>query len=182
MNLVWIPSLEGYIAETPNIDFKRCDGAVFSFDKVNTASVNFELDNQEIRGGQYRFPVSAIETTGRIEFTFESSAFTMDMFELAHVEPNSDDSSNGTSILETHRFDVDSNNIIILPFEVEPHSVYIRGQREAASASPSYFGVETYGPSSPSELIGTWEAGLNEAIQNVNSDDIQRFCINCKTR
>ena len=45
MSLVWIPSLEGYIADTPNIDFKRSDEAVFNFDKVNTASVNFELDN-----------------------------------------------------------------------------------------------------------------------------------------
>lgn len=29
----------GYIADNPNIDFIRCDGKVFSYDEVNTASV-----------------------------------------------------------------------------------------------------------------------------------------------
>lgn len=182
MSLVWIPSLEGYIADTPNIDFKRSDEAVFNFDKVNTASVNFELDNQELRGAQYRLPVSIIDTTERIEFTFESSDFTMDLFELAHIGTNDGDSSDGISILETHKFEIDSDYSVSIPFEVDPNSVYIRGQKEAASASPGYFGVEIvrYDSEHSTELIGTWEAGLNEAILNVNRDDVQRLCIDCK--
>lgn len=37
--MIYVEKYNGYIADNPNIDFVRCDGRVFSFDEVNTASV-----------------------------------------------------------------------------------------------------------------------------------------------
>lgn len=37
---VYVEKYGGYIADNPNIDFERCDGKVFSYNEVNTASVN----------------------------------------------------------------------------------------------------------------------------------------------
>jgi hypothetical protein len=33
----YIPSVDGYIVDNPNIEFLRCDGKMFSYDEVNTA-------------------------------------------------------------------------------------------------------------------------------------------------
>lgn len=37
---VYIEKFDGYIADVPNIVFERCDGTVFAFDEVNTASMS----------------------------------------------------------------------------------------------------------------------------------------------
>ena len=37
---VYIEKFDGYIADVPNIAFERCDGKVFAYDEVNTASMN----------------------------------------------------------------------------------------------------------------------------------------------
>lgn len=59
----YIEQVGGYIIDNPNIDFERCDGRVFSYDEVNTASINFNQDNVSINGGQSSFPVAIIDTT-----------------------------------------------------------------------------------------------------------------------
>lgn len=37
---VYIEKYDGYIADNPNLDFERCDGKVFSYYEVNTASMS----------------------------------------------------------------------------------------------------------------------------------------------
>lgn len=39
MALIYSDKYAGYIADTPNVHFIRCDGRVFYYDEVNTASV-----------------------------------------------------------------------------------------------------------------------------------------------
>lgn len=36
----YIEQIGGYIADTPNIDFERCDGTIFSYYEVSTANMN----------------------------------------------------------------------------------------------------------------------------------------------
>ena len=166
MGLMWNESIEGFIADTPNIDFYRCDGAVFSFDKVNTASSTFEINGQDIHGGQYRLPIAHIDTDMRIEFSFESSAFTMEMFEAAYAQ---EIEVADTGTVETKRFDVGRDGMIQQPFEVAPHSVSIRGLEEAASVSSGHFVVDII-EAGPRQISGTWEAGRNEAIYHANEE------------
>ena len=55
---VYVEKLKGYIADNPNIEFERCDGKVFSYDEVNTASMNDQSESLTINGGQSNFPLA----------------------------------------------------------------------------------------------------------------------------
>lgn len=52
----YIPQYDGYLADTPNIDFERCDGTVFSYDEVSTAGFTQTNNSLTITGGQSNFP------------------------------------------------------------------------------------------------------------------------------
>lgn len=70
---VYIEKYDGYIADNPNIDFERCDGAVFSYDEVNTASLSNTSNSLTVNGGQGNYPLAYIDTDKSLEFTFASS-------------------------------------------------------------------------------------------------------------
>lgn len=53
---VYLPKYDGYIIDNPNIVFERCDGKVFTYDEVNTASVTNTSNVITINGGQKRSP------------------------------------------------------------------------------------------------------------------------------
>lgn len=53
---VYIEKYDGYIADNPNIDFERCDGKVFSYYEVNTASMSNTANQLTITGGQGNYP------------------------------------------------------------------------------------------------------------------------------
>ena len=59
---VKLEQFNGYIADNPNLDFERCDGEVFSFYEVNTASMANNANMLTITGGQGNFPLAYIET------------------------------------------------------------------------------------------------------------------------
>lgn len=82
---VYIEKYDGYIADNPNLDFERCDGTVFSFYEVNTASMSNTANTLTITGGQGSYPLAYIDTDKNLEFTFASSQFTMDMFQMANA-------------------------------------------------------------------------------------------------
>ena len=84
MALYYVEKYDGYIADNPNIDFERCDGTVFSYDEVNTASMSNSANALTITGGQGSYPLAYIETDRSLEFTFASSSFSLDMFEMAN--------------------------------------------------------------------------------------------------
>lgn len=73
---VYIPKYEGYIADNPNIDFERCDGEVFSYYEVNTASMTNTSNVLTITGGQGNYPLAYIDTDKALEFTYASSQFS----------------------------------------------------------------------------------------------------------
>lgn len=125
---VYIAKYDGYIADNPNIDFERCDGTVFPYYEVNTASMSNTANVQTITGGQGNYPLAYIETDKSLEFTFASSQFTMDMFTMANAT-NLVEGDVGTQ--ETKRYDVATSLLITLPFEVQTGSVKIRGLQEA---------------------------------------------------
>ena len=81
--MIKIDALNGYVADNPKVEFKRCDGRIFSFDEINSASTSATTNNITITGGWSNFPLAYIDTDKTMEITFESSQITMDMFEMA---------------------------------------------------------------------------------------------------
>ena len=136
--MLFIDKYKGYLADVPNIEFVRCDGTVFAYDELNSASMTAGHNMITITGGQGNFPLAYIDTDSTLEFTFESSQFNAEIFEMA----------NGTAIvegdfgmLESDRYDVASGLTIELPFEVKTGSVVIRGLTEDSTAAAGKFSV-----------------------------------------
>lgn len=138
---VYLPKYDGYIIDNPNIDFVRCDGTVFSYDEVNTASVTNTNNVITITGGQGRSPLAYIDSDMTSEITFASSLFDLEMFAMA----NAVDVENGDfGTLESGLYEVEDGLTVNLPFEVKANSVQIvrpRGLEEATTAAAGKFTV-----------------------------------------
>ena len=132
MAVAYIEKYDGYIADTPNIDFERCDGTTFSYYEVNSSDFNDTLNFLTITGGQGTSPLAYVPTDRTTEFSFESSQFTIDMFAMSHAEKIVE-GDYGTR--ESARYEVDGSHKITLPFDVQAGSVRIRGLTEASDAA-----------------------------------------------
>lgn len=136
--MLYIPKYDGYLADVPNIEFVRCDGTVFAYDELNSASLTAGHNMITITGGQGNFPLAYIDTDSTLEFTFESSQFTLEIFEMANgVTQEAGD----FGMLESNRFDVESGLKITIPYEVKEGSVIIRGLEEAQAGAAGKFVV-----------------------------------------
>ena len=83
---IYIPSVDGYIIDNPNIEFQRCDGKIYAYDEVNVANFTDTANSLIINGGQRRSPLSYVDTDRNTEISFTSSLFTLEMFEMANAE------------------------------------------------------------------------------------------------
>ena len=136
--MLYIEKYNGYLADVPNIEFVRCDGTVFAYDELNSASMTAGHNMITITGGQGNFPLAYIDTDSTLEFQFESSQFNTEIFEMANGV-TMDEGDFG--ILESNRFDVETGLKINIPYEVKQGSVIIRGLTEAAEAAAGKFSV-----------------------------------------
>lgn len=138
---VYLPKYDGYIIDNPNIDFQRCDGKIFSFDEVNTASVTNTSNQITITGGQGRSPLAYIDGDMTSEITFESSQFTLDMFAMANA---TEITQGDYGTLESDVYDVEDTLKVTLPFEVKAGSVQVlrpTGLEEATTLAAGKFTV-----------------------------------------
>jgi hypothetical protein len=136
--MLYIEKYNGYLADVPNIEFVRCDGTVFAYDELNSASMTAGHNMITITGGQGNFPLAYIDTDSTLEFQFESSQFTSEIFEMANgVTMEEGD----FGMLESNRFDVETGLKINIPYEVKEGSVIIRGLDEAQSDASGKFVV-----------------------------------------
>lgn len=136
--MLYIEKYDGYIADVPNIEFIRCDGTVFAYDELTSASMTAGHNMITITGGQGNFPLAYIDTDSTLELTFESAKFQTEIFEMA----------NGVSTVtgdfgafESNRYDVETGLKVTLPFEVQTGSVYVRGLEEASSGAAGKYTV-----------------------------------------
>ena len=136
--MLYIPKYDGYLADVPNIEFVRCDGTVFAYDELNSASLTAGHNMITISGGQGNFPLAYIDTDSTLELQFESSQFSLEIFEMANgVTQEAGD----FGMLESNRFDVGAGLKITIPYEVKEGSVIIRGLTEATQAATGKFAV-----------------------------------------
>ena len=136
MAVAYIEKYDGYIADTPNLDFERCDGTAFSYYEVNSSDFNDTLNFLTITGGQGTSPLAYVPTDRTTEFSFESSQFTIDMFAMSHAEriQDGDFGTRESARYEATKANNETNYKITLPFEVQAGSVRIRGLEEAVAA------------------------------------------------
>lgn len=136
--MLYLEKYNGYLADVPNIEFVRCDGTVFAYDELSSASMTAGHNMITITGGQGNFPLAYIDTDSTLEFQFESAQFSLEIFEMANgVTQEAGD----FGMLESNRFDVESGLKITIPYEVKQGSVIIRGLEEAVAAATGKFAV-----------------------------------------
>jgi hypothetical protein len=106
-----------------------------------------------------------IDTDSTVEISFESSEFTLDIFELANAEKVS---VGDIGMLESKRFEVKEGLKITLPYEVQANSVSIRGLEEATTAAEGKFAVAI--TAAGAETDGKTEITLNAADATVGDE------------
>lgn len=136
--MLYLDKYQGYMADVPNIEFSRCDGTVFAYDELTSASMTAGHNTITITGGQGNFPLAYIDTDSTLEFTFESAQFKLDLFEMAN---GAQQEEGDFGMLESNRFEVEAGLKITVPYEVKAGSVIIRGLEEAQTAAAGKFTV-----------------------------------------
>lgn len=136
--MLYIEKYDGYLADVPEIDFVRCDGTLFSYDELSSASMTAGHNMITITGGQGNFPLAYIDTDSTLEFQFESAQFKLDIFEMANGTKQVD---GDFGVFESGRYEVADGLKIELPFEIKEGSANIRGLEEASAAAEGKFSV-----------------------------------------
>ncbi len=151
--MIHIDALNGYVADTPKVVFKRCDGKVYTFDEINSSSTSKTTNNITITGGWSNFPLAYIDTDKTMEITFESSQITMDMFELdaaTNIEEVEE-----YELLDSDLFEVEgtttgtgteateSNLHILIPYQLVADSVKINALEDSAYTQGAYAAATT---------------------------------------
>lgn len=136
--MLYIEKYDGYLADVPEIDFVRCDGTMFSYDELSSASLTAGHNMITITGGQGNFPLAYIDTDSTLELNFESSQFKLDIFEMAN---GAQQVEGDFGVFESNRYDVESGLTVTLPFEIKAGSTNIRGLEEATTAAAGKYSV-----------------------------------------
>lgn len=90
----YISKYKGYVADAADIEFIRCDGAVFSCKEATATNITPGGDALTITGGQGVFPLAFIDSTKTLDLGFTDAAFDMDMFEITGTEAPVDGTKN----------------------------------------------------------------------------------------
>lgn len=155
--MLYIEKYDGYMADVPDIDFVRCDGTLFSYDELTSASMTAGHNMITITGGTGNFPLAYIDTDSTLEFQFESAQFKLDIFEMANGAKQEE---GDFGVFESARYDIETGLKVTLPFEVKTGSVKIRGMEEADALATGKFKVTV--TASAAETAGKTEIAFND--------------------
>lgn len=138
MASIYMEEYKGFLYDVPNMDFIRCDGKPYHYDKVSTSDATFSAETTPINGGQGKLPIGWIETGATQEVTLASAEFDLEMFEMANAAKLTTGDYN---TVEADLFTIEAGPQVTLPFEVQAGSVKIRGMAEATTAAAGKFAV-----------------------------------------
>ena len=141
MASIYMEEYKGFLYDVPNMDFIRCDGKPYHYDKVSTSDATFSAETTPINGGQGKLPIGWIETGATQEVTLGSAEFDLEMFEMANAAKLT---TGDYSTVEADLFEVvsESNALkVTLPFECQANSIKIRGMEEASAVAAGKFKV-----------------------------------------
>lgn len=136
---VYVRKFGGFIADVANLDFKRCDGTVYSCNTATATNMSATANSISINGGQGQQPIGFIDTDRGLECSFTNAMFDGDMFEIANAGVAEDGEA---TTFETVKREVNSDLKITLPAGVEANKIYIRGLTLAETATTGNFKAE----------------------------------------
>lgn len=138
MASIYMEEYKGFLYDVPDMDFIRCDGKPYHYDKVSTSDATFSAETTPINGGQGKLPIGWIETGATQEVTLASAEFDLEMFEMANAARLTHGDYN---TVEADLFTVETGPKVVLPFEVQAGSVKIRNMTEDTTAAAGKFSV-----------------------------------------
>lgn len=97
----YVAAYKGYIADVPQVWFKRCDGEVFHFDEITQASANPQTNFTEINAGWQLYPVAYLPGQSTFEISMTSGQFNADLFAMANDVKFAEDAAYSTFKTET---------------------------------------------------------------------------------
>lgn len=80
----YVPAWKGYIADVPQVWFKRCDGNVYHFDEITQANVQPDQSMIEINAGHSLYPVAYLPGQSTMTIDITSGQFDADLFAMAN--------------------------------------------------------------------------------------------------
>lgn len=91
--MAYIPAIDGYIVDVPNVIFTRCDGKEFTYQRLTSCNFSPTMEPIAINAGHSLYPVAYIPAGATAEVTVTSAEFRADMFEMAHNTTASEDAA-----------------------------------------------------------------------------------------
>jgi hypothetical protein len=135
---IYVPKFNGYIVDVANLIFIRCDNTPFYYNEASQTNFSDTMNNVTITGGQGNSPLAIIDTNRDTQFTFTSAQFTNELFEMAN-NVTAVDKDYGA--YEADKYEVQTGLKVVLPFEVQPTSVLIRGLEYADTLAAGKYTV-----------------------------------------
>ena len=160
--MAYIPSIQGYIIDVPNLIFKPDGKQREVFTTLTSASVNNGAENLPINGGQGKFPLAIIPTNKTLEFQFECADFDARLFAKA----------NDTEIVKEKAkrivygdFIVDDSNAIDLGEKVaDAGSIEISGFEAADAPAEGKFKADTTGATAKLQFAAEVKEGTKLTV------------------
>lgn len=131
---IYVRKFDGFIADVANIDFKRCDGTVYSCHTATATNMAPSANNISINGGHSQYPIGFIDTDRGLECSFTNAMFDADMFEISNGSSAID---GDTCTFETKKVAILTGLKVELPFEVELPTINIRGLEYTTESTPT---------------------------------------------
>ena len=132
----YVAAYKGYIADVPQVWFKRCDGEVFHYDEITQASVNPQTNFTEINAGWQLYPVAYLPGQSTMEISMTSGQFNADLFAMANKVNFATDQTYTTFKTETLTPDATTHKVSLATV-AKADTVSIRGLTETASTVES---------------------------------------------
>lgn len=82
--MAYVEKFKGYVADVPEVWFKRIDGRVFHYNQLTQASAAPQVNFTEVNAGWGLYPVAYLPAASSLEMQLTSGQFDSSMFALAN--------------------------------------------------------------------------------------------------
>lgn len=162
----YVAAYKGYIADVPQVWFKRCDGKIFHYDEITQASANPQTNYTEVNAGWSLYPVAYLPGQSTFELSMTSGQFNADLFAMANNRDFNVDSTYQTYTTETLTIDPTTHKVTLTETPVAD-SIYIAGLEKATTAAAGKYAVSgkeiTFNEDETGEIEVSYETTLADA-------------------
>lgn len=136
----YVAAFKGYIADVPQIWFKRCDGTVFHYDEITSASVNPNVAFTEVNAGWSMYPVAYLPGQSSLEMQFTSGQFNADLFAMANAKKFAADENYMVPMTDILDVDASAHTVTLTQTPAED-TIFIAGMTKGSVAAEGVYSV-----------------------------------------